>query len=184
MECSSCYDNSPSLFGDDDDTTQHQTNPQSNSSHRPSVLRSNTSQSNHHAQDTTPQASRSSRTRDENHHVHFSKRQPPQTYSTKNPASSEDSRPRQNSSRPRASRKGHLDGRSKFSAGDLRWGALFSEDGRPTDKLKQLLGGIAEHLVSDLPTYNFRLMDLQLEQKISLTSINRSQSRSQRTLSS
>lgn len=160
MECSSCYDNSPSLFGDDDDdATQHQTNPQSNSSHRPSVLRSSTSQSNNHGQDTTPQASRPSRTRDENHHVHFSKRQPPQTYSTKNPSSPDDSRPRQNSSRPRASRKSNLDGRSKFSAGDLRWGALFSEDGQPTDKLKQLLGGIAEHLVSDLPTCHPGLVD-------------------------
>jgi hypothetical protein len=160
MECSSCYDNSPSLFGDDDDSTQHQANPQSNSSHRPSVLRSNTSPSNHHAQDTTPQASRPSRTRDENHHVHFSKRQPPQTYSTKNPSSPEDSRPRQNSSRPRASRKSNLDGRSKFLAGDLKWGALFSEDGRPTDSLKELLGRIAEHLVGDLPTRHRGLMDL------------------------
>jgi hypothetical protein len=101
---------------------------------------------------------RPARIRHENLHVHFSDRQPPQTYS--NPKTNDvnnrdssgkshvadDSRPRQNSSRPRVSKGGTE--RSKLSAVDLRWGLLFSEEGKPTERLEQFLGGIAKHLVS------------------------------------
>lgn len=143
---SSCDSSGPYLFGDDNQGPHHQADSQIGPDRRPSVLRSASSHPSHLPHDKTTKNPRAPRIRHGNLHVHFSERQPPQTYSAKNIAPPEDTRPRQNSSRPRVS-SSCQQGRFK-SAVDLRWGLLFNENGYPTERLKQLLGGIAEHLVS------------------------------------
>lgn len=38
----------------------------------------------------------------------------------------------------------------ELSTVDLKWGTLFDGDGKPTPRLKQILRGLANHLVSYL----------------------------------